>query len=148
VTDPLRISFEVSCAPEHAFAMWTTRIGAWWPADHTVSGQPARVVLEAGPGGRIYERTPEGVEHDWGTITDWDPPRRLGYSWHLMRPPSEATRVEIRFVAVDVARTRVDILHDGWDRLGARATDLRSRNRRGWQTLLPHFIDAIDHGDR
>ena len=148
MTDPLRITFEVACAPEHAFAVWTTKIDAWWPADHTVSGRPETVVLEPGPGGRIYECTPEGTEHDWGTVTDWDPPHRLGYRWHLTRTPAEATRVEIRFVGVAADRTRVDIVHDGWDRLGVDATDLRARNRHGWDTLLPYFTDAIDHGDR
>jgi hypothetical protein len=49
-------------------------------------------------------------------------------------------------VAAD--RTRVDIVHDGWERLGAAGDDLRARNRSGWDTLLPHFIDAIDRGDR
>jgi uncharacterized protein YndB with AHSA1/START domain len=148
VIGPLRLSFEVACAPEHAFAVWTARIGAWWPLDHTVSGHPARIVLEAEPGGRIYECTEDGIEHDWGTVTAWDPPQRLGYSWHLKREPAEATEVEIRFVRVAADRTRVDIVHDGWDRLGAASDDLRARNRRGWDTLLPHFIDATDNGDR
>ena len=100
------------------------------------------------PGGRIYECSADGTEHDWGTVTDWDPPRRLAYSWHLTRMPAEATQVDIRFAPVAADRTRADIVHDGWHRLGAGAADLRSRNRYGWQTLLPHFIDAIDHGGR
>jgi hypothetical protein len=73
VTSPLRISFEVACPAEHAFAVWTSRIGTWWPPDHTVSGEAdLTVVLEGVVGGRIFERTSEGVEHDWGTVTIWE----------------------------------------------------------------------------
>ncbi len=37
------------------------------------------VFLERRVGGRIYERTPEGVEHEWGEVTVWDPPGHFAY---------------------------------------------------------------------
>ena len=84
--EPLRIVFEVACPPDHAFSVWTERISTWWPADHTVSAEPdLTVVLEGRPGGRIYERRSNGNEHDWGEVTVWEPPTRLGYTWHLKR---------------------------------------------------------------
>ena len=59
--EPLRLTFEVACPAAHAFQVWTERIAAWWPLDHTVSGQRGlRVVLEPHLGGRIFERTPTG----------------------------------------------------------------------------------------
>ena len=65
--EPLRITVDVDCGPEHAFATWTERFGAWWPRGHTASGDPsATVLLEAGIGGRIDERTSDGAEIDWG----------------------------------------------------------------------------------
>jgi hypothetical protein len=149
MTSPLQISFEVACPAEHAFAMWTSRIGTWWPSDHTVSGDPElSVFLEGGVGGRIYERTAKGVEHDWGVVTVWDPPTRLGYLWRLGREQPDATEVEVRFVAQDAATTRVEIEHRGWERLGDVADVWRDRNRVGWETLLPHFSAAIEKGDR
>src|SRR5271157_2789079 len=100
VTSPLRITFDVACPAEHAFTMWTSRIGVWWPPDHTVTGdRDLAIVLESGVGGRIYERTAEGAEHDWGVVTVWDPPKRLAYLWHLGRDRSAATDVDIRFVS-------------------------------------------------
>ncbi len=78
VTAPLRISFDVDCPPQHAFAVWTSKIGTWWPRDHTVSGDAEEVVLESGAGGRIYERTSAGVRHEWGEITVWEPPAPPG----------------------------------------------------------------------
>jgi uncharacterized protein YndB with AHSA1/START domain len=144
VTSPLRITFEVACPAQHAFDMWTSRIGTWWPSDHTVTGQrDLVVVLEGGVGGRIFERTGEGVEHDWGVVTLWEPPARLSYIWHLGGDRNQATDVEVRFVALGPRDTRIEVEHRGWERLGEMADAWRDRNRIGWETLLPHFAAAI-----
>jgi hypothetical protein len=73
------ISFDVACSSDHAFTVWTSGIGTWWPPDHTVTGQAEEVVLQSGVGGRIFECTSDGVEPDWGTVTVWEPPTRLAY---------------------------------------------------------------------
>lgn len=144
---PLRFDFEVRCAAEHAFDTWTRRIGQWWPADHTVIGRPdAHVTLEGRLGGRIFERTPEGEEHDWGEVTLWEPPSRLGYLWHLRADRADATEVEIRFTDIGPGRSRVEIEHRGWERLGDRGQPRRDANRGGWETLLPHFRTATAGG--
>lgn len=142
--EPLRLAFDVACSAEHAFSVWTAGIGAWWPADHTVTGEAALVVLETAAGGRIYERTAAGVEHDWGEVTVWEPPTRLGYLWHLRRDRADATEVEIRFVKQGDVATRIEIEHRGWERLGAGGQDWRDRNRVGWETLLPHYLAAVE----
>lgn len=100
------------------------------------------VVLEGRRGGRIFERRRSGVEHDWGEVTVWEPPTRLGYTWHLNRDRSDATEVEIRFVAGGEGATRVEIEHRGWERLGADREQWRDRNHGGWATLLPHYLAA------
>jgi hypothetical protein len=142
VIEPIRLSFDVDCHVDHAFRVWTARIGQWWPADHTASGEAELVVvLEGRPGGRIFERTAAGTEHDWGEITVWEPPARFGYRWHLRRDRADATEVEIRFVDRG-ATTRVEIEHRGWERLGAEGEAWRDRNLGGWATLLPHFVEA------
>ena len=142
--EPIRIAFDVDCPPDHAFEVWTERIGTWWPADHTVTGSgDLTIVLEPRTGGRIFERTADGVEHDWGEVTAWEPPGRLRYLWHLRRDRADATDVEIRFVGVDGGRTRVEIVHDGWERLGADGESWRDRNYGGWSTLLPHFAAVV-----
>ncbi len=141
--EPLTVSFEVACSPEHAFRVWTADIASWWPADHSVSGEPGlAVVLEQRVGGRIYERTPAGVEHEWGEVVAWEPPARLAYLWHLRRDRADATEVDIRFSPLGGDATRVDIEHTGWERLGTDGPVWRDRNIGGWRTLLPHYIDA------
>jgi hypothetical protein len=87
---PLKMSFDVACSAEHAFTVWTAGIGAWWPPDHTVTGQADLVVvLQSGVGGRIYERTADGVEHDWGEVTVWKPPNR---GWERLGSSADAWR--------------------------------------------------------
>ena len=98
------------------------------------------VTFEPRPGGRIFERTPAGDEHDWGEVLEWDPPRRLAYRWHLRQDRADATRVEISF-APAAEGTAVTIVHSDWQRLGQR-----ERNERGWDGLLPHYVAACTGG--
>jgi uncharacterized protein YndB with AHSA1/START domain len=141
--EPIRLTFVVDCPVDHAFDVWTARIAQWWPADHTVTADEGLVVvLEGRRGGRIFERASSGTEHDWGEVTIWEPPSRLGYTWHLNRNRSDATDVEIRFLPRDNASTTVEIEHRGWERLGSEGIGWRDRNQGGWATLLPHYIAA------
>lgn len=140
--DPLEIAFTVACPPAHAFSVWADRTSLWWPSGHTVSADPAAVVtFEPEPGGRIYERTADGVEHDWGRVVAWEPPHLLRYLWHLRQERSDATEVTITFTAAD-GGTAVAITHRGWERLGAAGPELRRRNRLGWSGLLDQYRRA------
>ena len=145
MTDALRISQEIDCTPEHAFTVWTTRLSTWWPKGHSASGDTETVpVLEPRLGGRIYERTGDGREIDWGEITTWDPPHRLGYRWHIAWDVALATDVELTFVALADDRTRLDVVHTGWDRFGEEADRFRTANTGGWGALLPRFVAAAE----
>ena len=144
--DPLRIEFTVACPPERAFALWAEQTSRWWPHGHSVSGEPGLSVIFE-PGGRIFERTPEGVEHDWGEVLAWEPPHRLVYLWHLRFDRSDATEVEVTF-APHTDGTAVTIEHRGWERLGAQAEERRERNRRGWGGVTPRYrIAALIDAD-
>jgi uncharacterized protein YndB with AHSA1/START domain len=143
VIEPLRLSFDVDCPREHAFEVWTADTSRWWPPSHTVSGESALVIVfEPHAGGRIYERTAAGLEHDWGEVTVWEPPSRLAYTWHLRVDRADATEVEIAFIERGDATTRVEIEHRGWERLGGDGQQRRDANRAGWGSLLPHFVAA------
>ena len=142
MSTPLQLAFAVDCGADHAFTVWTTQIATWWPPDHTMSGNPDAIVLEPRVGGRIYERTRDGAEHDWGAVTAWDPPRSLSFTWHLGRSASDSTEVVVRFVARDAERTSVEIEHRGWERLAA-ADDVRERTRENWGHVVGHFIEHI-----
>ena len=141
-TEPLELRFTVACSPDHAFDTWANRTSLWWPHGHSVSTDPElTVTIEPRRGGRIYERTSAGVEHDWGEVLDWEPPRRLRYLWHLRFDRADATEVEISFAAT-AEGTAVKIVHRGWERLGAKGPERRARNERGWGGLIPHYMEA------
>jgi uncharacterized protein YndB with AHSA1/START domain len=145
--DPLQISVVVACDVTHAFAVFTEKTSMWWPPTHSVSHEPGlTVIFEPKVGGRIFERTPARTEFDWGQILVWDPPKRLGYLWHIRTDRAQATEVQIRFVALPDGTTRVDIEHTGWDRLGDAAQSRRDANGKGWGGMLPHFVAACAPG--
>ena len=75
------------------------------------------VVLEPGPGGRIYEVWEDGTTADWGRIIDWDPPARFSMTWNATGTP---TIVELEFCSLGAARTEVRLEHRGWDALSER----------------------------
>jgi cytoskeletal protein CcmA (bactofilin family) len=67
VIEPLLISFDVASRADHAFETWTSKIDTWWPSAHTTSAEPdVVIVLEGELGGRLFERTNAGIEHEWG----------------------------------------------------------------------------------
>ncbi len=140
--EPLELEFTVACSPDRAFEVWASRTSVWWPSDHTVSADDGvAVTFEPHVGGRIYERTPDGTEHDWGKVLVWEPPSRLSYLWHLMSDRRDATEVDISFSG-DSEGTTVRIVHRGWERLGASAAERRERNRQGWAGLIRHYKEA------
>jgi uncharacterized protein YndB with AHSA1/START domain len=145
VTEPLELSFTVACGAEEAFDTFAVHTSLWWPHQHSFSGEDGlTVTFEPFAGGRIYERTPSGVEHEWGEVIEWEPPRRLTYLWHLAADRSDATDVEVSFTEDPSGGTLVAITHRGWDRLGAKGPTWRERNLGGWSGVLPHYRGFLE----
>ena len=138
--EPVKKSVTVKRAPADAFRLWTEGIASWWPvATHSVfQAEVESCFFEGGVGGRIYEKSKEGKESLWGTVTVWDPPRRVVYDFHPGHGPESAGQVEVRFTAVE-GGTRVDLVHAGWEKLGERAHEARKSYDRGWTFVLDHF---------
>jgi len=139
--DAVRKTVIVRCGVDVAFRTWTEQINAWWPKGHSRSGNlNTTVFMDSHMGGRIYERTPEGVEHEWGKVTTWDPPRHIAYHWYLGSGPDQPSQVDVHFIAQDESSTRVDVTHRGPELIG----DLWSRNSSiydaAWETLLPAYV--------
>ena len=133
----LRKTVEVGTPPERAFRLFTEGMGTWWPKEtHSVGEERAEtVVFEPGVGGRIVERTLDGEEHVWGTVTVWEPPRRLVMTWHPGRGPETAQEVEVRFEPSGTG-TRVELVHTGWERLGDRAAAVYDNYDGGWSYVV------------
>ncbi|HEX6255519.1 MAG TPA: metalloregulator ArsR/SmtB family transcription factor [Euzebyales bacterium] len=133
-----------------AFDLFTHRIAAWWPTGtHSISadtgdGDAGRIVdirFDGRVGGRVTEVLADGTEHSWADVLAWDPPNRVVLSWHPNPSPVAASRLEVRFSAVD-GGTRVDLRHDGWEELGDVAADRRAGYDTGWEPVLDRFVDS------
>jgi hypothetical protein len=130
----------VALSPEGAFALFASRIGEWWPlATHSVEGERAQgCAFEERVGGRLYEFTADGVEHTWGTVISWDPPRGLAVSWHPGRSPDSEQHLEITFTGGERGTT-IRLVHTGWERLGAEGRSERDSYDSGWDYVLGFF---------
>jgi uncharacterized protein YndB with AHSA1/START domain len=138
---PVRVAVEVRRGVEEAFGVFTAEITAWWPvASHSVEpDKVAAVVLEGRLGGRLYERWHDGGQADWGRVLAWEPPTRLVLAWSPNPERTAETEVEVRFTAVGAGRTRVELEHRGWERLGDLAAEASSSYRDGWPRVLAGF---------
>jgi uncharacterized protein YndB with AHSA1/START domain len=131
---PVTKSIVVERPPEEAFRVYTEGIATWWPLEtHAPSQKAETVIIEPREGGRLYERTTDGEEVDWGEVLIWDPPHRLVHSWHLGR--SVATEVELRFTPQGDG-TLVELAHSGWERHGEYGAALRAQYDSGWDYVF------------
>lgn len=142
--DALVVEFDVAASPAHAFTTWTERCASWWPADHTLSGNPAAITVEPWAGGAVVERGADGSTHTWAGVVTWDPPRSLRLRWHLFFDPVDATDLTVTFTPhpTQTGHTRVRIEHRGWDRLGAAGPPRRERTTTVWALLADRFTAA------
>lgn len=131
----------VPAAPDRAFELFTRNIHEWWPLPtHSVGEDLAvGVVFGEGAGGLIVETLADGTMAVWGTVTRWEPPYRVTFTWHPGNPETEAGSVEVTFTATSSGGTVVDLVHSGWNRRpdGARA---RTNYDTGWDLVLHHLV--------
>lgn len=138
-------SVTVAVPVERAFRVFTEEIASWWPLrTHAVDTDRSDVVvMESHVDGRLYERTPEGEEHLWGTVVSWEPPRRIVYSWHPGRGEETAQEVEITFSA-EGDSTRVQVRHYGWEKLGDRLEEVVASYDEGWDKVIGCYAEAAE----
>jgi len=143
----VRKAVSVFVGPERAFEIFTARIATWWPLrTHSVGEEDATdVTIEPREGGRFYETTRDGAEHEWGTVTAWEPPGRFACTWHPGYSPDEAQDLEVRFLP-DGQGTRVELTHTGFERRGAKAARMTEAYNSGWVPVLDRFEVAARSG--
>ncbi|MBA3778016.1 MAG: SRPBCC domain-containing protein [Chloroflexi bacterium] len=141
---PIRRTVTVPLALEAAFQLFTAGMSTWWPLrTHSMGEEHAReAVFEGKVGGRIYERMDDGSEADWGRVLAWEPPTRLVFSWQPNREPPAPTEVEVRFSLETPGRTRLELEHRHWERIGDRAGQGRPAyaSDGGWDMVLGEFV--------
>jgi uncharacterized protein YciI len=139
---PIRREILVDADPATAFAMFTDRIGQWWPLeDHSVYGAGGAVGFTDG---RLVERSEAGETTAWGTVTRWEPARAVAFTWHPAGPPEQASDVEVTFTEVD-SQTLVTLTHSGWERFADPAA-ARAEYDEGWPVVMGSFREHAARG--
>lgn len=139
--------------PEQAFAAFTERMDEIKPKEHNMLRSPiVSTTFEPRVGGHIFDRGEDGSECRWARVLAFDPPDRLVFSWdigptwQLESDPSNASEVEVRFIAEGPDRTRVTLEHRHIDRHGPGWAALREGvdDAQGWPLYLARFATMLD----
>ncbi len=149
---PIRKSAVVDAAVERAFALFVERFDAIKPREHNLLASPiARTVFEPRVGGHIYDEGTDGSRCQWSRVLAFEPPTRIVFSWdigptwQIETDPARTSEVEVRFVAEDANRTRVELEHrhlerhgDGWPSVARGAG-----GEGGWPLYLDRYLSIV-----
>ena len=144
--DPVVRTLRLPCRSDVAFTAFTDEIGQWWDARFSASGDElAGVVMEDRLGGRLYEVSADGVEHDWGIVTDRVPDRRITLEWTLGLAPGTNSAVDVDFVdAIEgTGGTQMRLEHGGWHE-GQESDRAKFDDADGWSVLLSSYRRHIE----
>jgi uncharacterized protein YciI/uncharacterized protein YndB with AHSA1/START domain len=136
---PIHREILVDAPPGVAFALFTSKIGDWWPLDGlSVFGPGATVAFEDGA---LAERSPDGQVAEWGQVTRWLPPGEFSMTWHPGRDTLAASQVTVTFRAAG-DQTLVVLEHAGWD-VFADPAAARAEYEHGWPEVLRLYQAAV-----
>jgi uncharacterized protein YndB with AHSA1/START domain len=149
----VRHQITVEAPVDRAFRVFTEQRDKIKPREHNMLGVDIdETVFEPRAGGRIYDRGTDGSECEWASVIAYEPPDRVVFSWNISphwqveTDPARRSEVEVRFIAEDPDRTRVELEHrhldrhgDGWEALrdGVAASD-------GWPLYLQRYADLLN----
>jgi hypothetical protein len=136
--------FPLRCSAEHAFAMYTGRIGEWWDPRYTANADTLQgVTIEPHVGGRVYATHDDVGEDDWGEVTIWEPGRRLVHTFTLAQDSQFPSEVAVEFRSDEReggTGCTVRFAHGGWAEANAEV-----RKKFGdWRVMLDRFAALAD----
>jgi uncharacterized protein YndB with AHSA1/START domain len=142
---PVRKSIRVNASQAHAFDVFTSGLGRWWPRNMGIGRMPMKAaVMETRLGGHWYELAEDGSQATVGKIIVWEPPQRFVMTWEInsqWKPDSTVgSEVEVRFIADGANATRVEVEHRKFEQMGAEGgASMRKDVDGGWPGLLERF---------
>jgi uncharacterized protein YndB with AHSA1/START domain len=149
---PVRKNIRVNASQAHAFEVFTSGLGRWWPRDMGIGKLPMKsAVMETYLGGRWYELAEDGSQANVGKIIVWEPPRRFVMTWDInsqWKPDSTiGSEVEVRFIPEGANATRLELEHRKFEQMGAEAGEsMRKDVDGGWPGLLERFKQQAEAG--
>ncbi len=128
--DQARATVLIRADRSDVFRLFTEDIDQWWRRGMAYRIGKGRSVMHLEPrvGGALFERfnlrragQDTGSEKvvQTGTVTHWDPPRRIRFIWRAVNfKPEEETYVEVTFTQ-QRSGTLVCVTHSGWSNIRA-----------------------------
>jgi uncharacterized protein YndB with AHSA1/START domain len=123
-------SVDVDAPRERVWELLTDpqELPRWWPdAAELEPRVGGRVVLTFGPGDVS------------GEVTEWEPPRSLGFTWEASNMPGVRLHVAFTVEEAGDGRSRVHVVHSGFAEAPAEA---REAVAGGWAHFLPRLAEA------
>lgn len=132
-TAPIVRSVEIGTTPEEVFPLLVEpeSLVRWWPDV---------AELEPRLGGRVRMAFRGGESVVTGTVTRFDPPSALGFTWVRAETPLVTTKVDFTVVPLAGGRCRVEVVHSGWE----DAPELRPMHDAGWAHFLACLVDLAE----
>lgn len=129
-------NYALACSADHAFAVYTERIGEWWHPEYTADGDTFEsVTIEPRVGGRVVERHTDGREVEWGRVEAWEPGEQLAYTFSLALPAGHLSVVNVRFGQLGAEESDVTFAQAGW-------TDSADAAKfTEWRQILDRFAE-------
>ena len=145
---PVRKTVIVEATNQRAFDVFTAGIDRWWPKGHGIGATPVkRSVIEPFVGGRWYTTCEDGTDVIVGHIQVWQPGERFVLSWEInakWKPDARlelASEVEVQFHSEGPTRTRIELEHRHFERMGAAdGESMRGNVDGGWPALLAAYV--------
>lgn len=128
----VRRSIVVPAPVPEAFRVYTECPAEWLPPEHRFIRDAQAIVMQPFVGGRFYERGADGAEMTRGTVTAWEPPRRLAVTWRIgpgWRPvfdDEHASVIVVEFNPSGGDATEMVLTYTHLERHGEMAETLRS----------------------
>lgn len=148
---PVRKTVVVEAGRERAFEVFTAGIDRWWPKSKGIGSAPLRQsVIEPFLGGRWYTTFEDGTQAVIGHVGVWQPPERFVVSWEISaawKPDARAalaSEVEVRFLAEGAGRTRIELEHRNFERMGLPdGESMRGNVDGGWPGVLDCYAREV-----
>jgi uncharacterized protein YndB with AHSA1/START domain len=134
---PVVQSVDIRATPDRVFELFTDpdQLVKWWPD---------AVTLEPRVGGSMH-LTFEGRGDVRGEITTFEPGRALGFTWVRGVAPDITTRVDVSFEDLGDGRTRVELVHSGWEAVpDEMVAEWRTIHDLGWKHFLGCLSDLAE----
>ena len=130
----VEVEVTISAPRERVWKALVEETGQWWPKDFYVGREPKGFLIEARPGGRVYEDWGNEAGALWYTVLVVEPPEVLELAGHLTPSFGGPATTTVRLTLREEAGATVVKIEDAL--FGRVDEHTVPRVREGWRALI------------